>query len=154
MSVLGAIVAFLSCDQASRSAQDASAGPNDECPIGTFRPVGGSGCVFPATDQFGNAFQVSDNRCTPGQPAFPPSCVSDQGARAYFVSGTSCAPGYRYAPGACLRSGPTGVAGTSGPGIAGTGFIASDGVFGVAGTTGSDGTGFSSDGTTGSAGAH
>jgi hypothetical protein len=131
MFVLGSIVAVLSCDGPSGSGA---------CPLGTFRPVGGSECVIPARDHDGNERVVDDNRCT-GNIAVPPTC-SNAAYREYVTGETGCAPGYSCRAGYCLIGPQAGMGGTAGTtGSDGTGFF-----------TGSDGTGFNVAGTSGQAG--
>jgi hypothetical protein len=136
----GGLAAIISCD----SGTGGTAGRLDanDCPVGTFRPVGLTDCVFPSVDVNGLPIGVSDNRCAFGQPAVPPQCVSDSGARPYLTTSTSCATGYRYEPGACNRNdGTAGVATGFGTGF-GTG---SAGAFGAAGAAGSFEQGFGGD---------
>ncbi|HEV3030379.1 MAG TPA: hypothetical protein VG319_01995 [Polyangia bacterium] len=140
----GGLAVLISCDGGS-SATSAGLDAND-CPYGTFRPVGLSDCVFPATDVNNQAFGVSDNRCASGQPAIPPQCVSDAGERAYLSTSSKCATGYRFLPGACDRNNVstgfgTGSAGATSTGIAfpvmGAAGDASTGAAGAIGTAGS-----------------
>jgi hypothetical protein len=99
LGVMTTIVAAMSCN-------DGKAPAGGECPLGTFRAVGGNECVIPADTQF-----VNDTRC--GTEAMPPTCTSDQGLRPYYATSARCAPGYKYVPGSCL----------SGAGGAGGGFF-------------------------------
>jgi hypothetical protein len=129
--------AVLSCDNgASQTSGHLS---DDDCPIGTFKPIGHTTCEIPADDQFGGPLAVSDNRCQTGQPAFPPTCVSDGGGRPFFTTSMDCGPGYQYVPGACQRGGgPVGAAGVTGAptGFAGAGFDPTGGAMtGAAGST-------------------
>jgi hypothetical protein len=111
----GGLALVISCDGGS-SATSAGLDAND-CQYGTFRPVGLTDCVFPATDVNNQPFGVSDNRCAIGQPAIPPQCVSDAGERAYLSTSSKCATGYRFLPGACNRNNiNTGSAGATGMG--------------------------------------
>ena len=110
--MLGALGTTVSCE-GGPSRPSASLGASDDCPYGTFRPVGIDECVFPANDVNNQLIGVSDNRCAVGQPAIPPSCVSDSGGRSYLSTSSNCAPGYRFSDGACDR-GVGGVAGSSG----------------------------------------
>jgi hypothetical protein len=145
----GGLAIIISCDNGT-AATTGGLDVND-CPVGTFRPVGITDCVFPAVDVNGNTIGFSDNRCAFGQPAVPAQCVSDAGGRAYLASSTKCAPGYRYEPGACNRN--NGTAGFA------TGFGTGDaGSFGTAGSFGGEAgaagsfMGFAGDFGTGSAG--
>jgi hypothetical protein len=147
----GGLAVLISCDGGS-SATSAGLDAND-CPYGTFRPVGLSDCVFPATDVNNQAFGVSDNRCASGQPAIPPQCVSDAGERAYLSTSSKCATGYRFLPGACDRNNVStgfgtgtagsfatvGEAGTGGAGASGSDFAGAGGVAGTGGASGTDG---------------
>jgi hypothetical protein len=161
----GGLAAVISCDSGSSGTSSGLA--SNDCPIGTFRPVGIQDCVFPATDTNNQPLGVSDNRCAPGQPAVPPQCINDNGGRAYFSTSMTCAPGYRYIEGACDRTSGfagsvgastgfgtgfgTGTAGTTGFGTAGAGATGDFGEAGAGGFAAGDGTGFG--GTTGSGGA-
>lgn len=139
--------ALLSCDNA-QSPTNGGLSDND-CPVGTFRPIGLADCVFPADDQFGNPLGVSDNRCVSGQPALPPVCVSMIGGRSYFaLTKSACAPDYRFEPGACQRN-------NGGGGFGGFfGTTGAAGVTGVAGAiVGEAGTGFGTGSGTGAAAA-
>jgi hypothetical protein len=147
------LAVIISCDNGTGG----TAGGLDanDCPVGTFRPLGLTDCVFPAVDVNGQPIGVSDNRCASGQPAVPPQCVSESGGRSYLSSSTTCVTGYRFLPGACNRND-----GTAGFGTAGfaTGFgTGSAGSFGGAGAAGSFEQGFGGDngaaaGMTGTAG--
>jgi hypothetical protein len=166
--LLGALGALISCDGAMNGA---GATPTElaagDCPFGTFRPSGLNECVFPAQDINNGTVMVSDNRCAFGQPATPPSCVSDAGLRPYLAVGPSCAPGYRFEDGSCNRnSGPltggsTGVAGftTGGGGFFGTGTGGIEATGGVGGffdaceTGGCSGTGVGGESAGGESGA-
>src|SRR5258708_5328936 len=99
----GGLAAIISCDS-GRAGTGAGGLDTKDCPIGTFRPVGISDCVFPSTDVNNQPIGVADNRCAFGQPAIPPQCVSDTGERDYLSSSMKCAPGYRFLPGACNRT--------------------------------------------------
>jgi hypothetical protein len=135
------VATIIACDSGSGQ-RTQGLGAND-CPIGTFRPVGLSECVFPASDLTGVTFNVSDNRCAGGAPAVPPACVSDSGQRAYLATSPSqCVTGYRFLDGACDRNdgcggcrAATGAAGTFGNfgGFGGFGGFAGFGGFGDAG---------------------
>jgi hypothetical protein len=168
LGVLGGLAAIVSCDSGSAGPATAGLDAND-CPLGTFRPVGFADCVFPSTDVNNQPIGVSDNRCAFGQPAIPPQCVSDTGQRDYLSTSTKCAPGYRFSPGACDRNGfGTGTAGAFGAGTAGvtgaagaffpvdTGTAGATGAAGFftgeAGSPGTDGTTDSDAATTGAAG--
>ena len=152
--LLGALGALISCDGAMGGGETATQLAAGDCPFGTFRPSGLDECVFPAQDINSGNITVSDNRCAFGQPATPPTCVSDAGLRPYLALGPSCAPGYRFEDGSCNRNGGTGgfpltgggtgVAGfsTGGGGFFGAGTAgaeANDGIGGVGGETGSSG---------------
>jgi hypothetical protein len=133
----GGLAALVSCDN-GQAPTTAELDGND-CPTGTFRPAGQGECVFPADDINNAPIGVSDNRCAFGQPAIPPKCVSDSGERAYLSVSMKCAPGYRFEPGACNRLTNTGTAGFFG-GDAGAGaFTGEAGAFGIGGTTGTAG---------------
>jgi hypothetical protein len=126
----GGLAAIISCDAAS---PDTVGGLDvGDCPYGTFKPVGLDECVFPANTIFNEQIGVADNRCTQGQPAVPPSCVSDSGARAYLTISMKCAPGYRYLPGACRRD-VSGVGGFGGFFTGAAGTFATGGDLGTAG---------------------
>jgi hypothetical protein len=166
----------MSCDDGSDPSSTSGAASGD-CPLGMFKPIGLPECVFPAETEFGQPTTVSDNRCATGQPAIPPSCVSDTGRRAYLSASNTCAPNYHFEMGLCQRGGGfggttgaagffTGSAGTTStagfPGFGGStdtggftggaGSTDTGGVTGTAGsTTGSSGAGGSSD--SGSSGA-
>ncbi len=116
----------LSCDDGSDPSGAAGATSTD-CPIGMFKPQGLTDCVFPAESSFGQQTTVTDNRCASGQPAFPPSCISDRGLRAYLSASSTCAPNYHFEMGVCQRGG--GFAGSTGGG----------GFFETAGTTSTGG---------------
>jgi hypothetical protein len=149
--VLGGFAALaLCCDNGGQSSSS-GLGTND-CPLGTFRPVDFADCVFPADDLNGNPLSISDNRCAVGQPAVPPSCISDLGGRPYLaLSKTTCAANYRFVEGSCERNGFSGTAGVNG-------FAGTSGEAGATFTgegTGTAGTGAAGDafaGTTGTAG--
>jgi hypothetical protein len=130
--VFGALGAVISCDGATMRPSSGGLAAGD-CPFGTFRPAGLEQCVFPAQDINNNSVTVTDNRCALGQPASPPSCVSDAGLRAYLALGPSCAPGYRFEDGSCNRN--TGAAGSF-PTGGGTGVAGSFGDAGFSGETG------------------
>jgi hypothetical protein len=142
------LAAIVSCDSGTGGTSNGL--DANDCPVGTFRPIGLTDCVFPAVDLNGQPIGVSDNRCAFGQPAVPPQCVSDAGGRPYLSASMTCATGYRYLPGACNRN--NGTAGDFGTGF-GTGV---GGSFGAAGAAGSFEQGFGGDngtaGTTGAAG--
>jgi hypothetical protein len=134
---MGGLAAIISCDSSPSPSQSGLA--SNDCPYGTFRPQGISDCVFPATDVNGNSFGVADDRCAQGQPAIPPSCVSDSGLRPYLWATGTCASGYRFEPGACNRTGgmagfAVGTAGSVGTGSAGFFGTGAAGVIGTAGT--------------------
>jgi hypothetical protein len=146
----------MSCDDGSDPSSTSGAASGD-CPLGMFKPIGLSECVFPADTEFGQPTTVSDNRCATGQPAIPPSCVSDTGRRAYLSASSTCAPNYHFEMGLCQR-GNTGIGGffTAGTtGAAGFGFAGSTDTGGFTGGAGSTGfagfTGFA--GSTGEGGA-
>jgi len=135
----GAVGVIISCDNGS-PATTSNLAP--DCPIGTFHPVGVTDCVFPATDVNNQPLNVSDNRCASGQPAVPPSCVSNSGLRAYLSTSSSCAPGYSFLDGSCDRQNVTGFAGMVGTGVGGAFGEAGTGIggdFGLAGSTGAAG---------------
>ena len=133
----GSLAAIISCDAGAPDRAATSLDAND-CPIGTFRPLGLADCVFPATDVFGQPIGVSDNRCVQGQPAVPPQCVNDNGDRPYLSVSSKCAPGYRYLEGSCNRNTVAGTAGTFGTGGGGFngGFSGTDGFGGTGGFSG------------------
>jgi hypothetical protein len=145
----------MSCDDGSDPSSTSGAASGD-CPLGTFKPIGLSECVFPAETDFGQRVTVADNRCAAGQPAIPPSCISDTGRRPYLSTSSTCAPNYHFETGLCQRNGgfggTTGSAGTTGfPGVAGctgscggfTGGAGSTDTGGVTGAGGSTDTGAS-----------
>jgi hypothetical protein len=139
--LLGGLPALvLCCDNGGKSSTTGGLG-SDDCPYGTFRPMGLADCVFPADDTNGNPLATSDNRCATGQPAVPPACVSDNGERPYLSLSMSCAPNYHFEAGSCQRSGgfagTNGFAGTFEP--AGTNGFAGDGSAGTTGAAGDDG---------------
>ena len=114
---MGSVAATLSCSDASAPS---SSDLTNECPIGMFRPVGLDKCVFSAEDVNGNEISLPDDRCAPGQPSVPPTCVSATGLRSYLADSTACAPNYQYEPGSCERGGGTaGTFGAAGQGTAG-----------------------------------
>jgi hypothetical protein len=130
--ILGALGAVISCDGAA-ARLDVPPAPraDDSCPVGTFRPAGLDQCVFPAQDINGETTGVSDDRCAVGQPAVPPSCVSDSGLqRPYLWLGPDCVNGYHFETGACNRN--MGVAGFA----TGGSFVGAGGFGNAAGGTG------------------
>jgi hypothetical protein len=141
------LAAVLSCDDGSGGSTSAAGATSTDCPIGMFRPEGLADCVFPAERELGDPVTVSDNRCATGQPAFPPSCISDTGRRPYLSASRTCAPNYHFEMGVCQRAGEIGGSpggggffGTAGTSAAG-GFFGTNtaGDFGGAGSTGEGG---------------
>jgi hypothetical protein len=131
--LVGMAALALACDGDGQTTS--GSGLDGDCPIGMFRPVGLTDCVFPADDSNGNPLTTADDRCAVGQPVVPPSCVGLEGERPYLSASMACASGYRFEPGVCNRD-------TSGfGGFQGTTGAAGDISTGGAGTTGAAGFG-------------